>query len=405
MAKLTARTVETIKTPGMHADGGNLYLCVGATGSKSWIFRWKRDGKVREMGLGSVSLVGLAEARRKAEEARGRLGQGLDPLDTRKAEEAARMAAGCKRTFGEAADAFIEAKMPEWRNEKHRAQWQMTLGETYCSAIRGKRVDEIETADVLAVLKPIWQSKPETASRLRGRVEAVLDAARAKGHISKNEANPARWRGHLDKLLPKRQKLARGHHPAIAFDEMPAFVSALRQREGIAGMALEFAILTAARSGEVRGATWSEFDLSKKIWTIQAARTKPGREHRVPLCERAIGILMAVKPLTGGTAAALVFPGKAAGKPLSDMSLSAVLRRMGHADLTVHGFRSTFRDWAGEATNFAREIAEAALAHVIGDKAEQAYRRGDALEKRRKLMEAWAAYCEPKAAANVLPLR
>ncbi len=274
----------------------------------------------------------------------------------------------------------------------------MTL-ETYAAPLRSRPVDEIDTEAVLGVLQPLWRTTPETASRLRGRIEAVLDAARAKGHIARNEANPARWRGHLDKLLPKRQKLTRGHHAAM--DYRGGFIGKLREREATAALVLEFAILTAARSGEVLGARWAEFDLEGKVWTLPAARMKAGREHRVPLSSRALAILEAVAEAKTGE---FVFAGQKAGKPLSGMAMEMVLRRMKVAGVTVHGFRSAFRDWCGEATSFERELAEAALAHVAGDATERAYRRGDALEKRRKLMEAWAGFCEPKAGSNVVSM-
>jgi integrase len=258
----------------------------------------------------------------------------------------------------------------------------------------------IDTAAVLSVLQPLWRNRPETASRLRGRIEHVLDAARAKGH--RTGENPARWRGHLDKLLPKRKTLSRGHHAAMAYDDVPAFVGQLRERQSqsVAAMALEFAILTAARSGEVLGMRWSEVNFAEKIWTIPASRMKAGREHRIPLSDSAMAVLAKAEDLRDGV---FVFSGARAGRPLSGMSMEMVLRRMNVVGVTVHGFRSAFRDWAGNETSFAREIAEAALAHVIGDKAEQAYRRGDALEKRRKLMDAWALYCAERG-GNVVPL-
>jgi integrase len=323
---------------------------------------------------------------------------GRDPIETR---DTARRAEAEKPTFGQAADALLEAKGPEWRNDKHKAQWKMTL-EVYAAPLRPRAVDEIDTAAILAVLKPIWQTKPETASRLRGRIETVLDAARANGDIPEDKSNPARWRGHLDKLLSKRTKLSRGHHAAMAYADVPAFIAGLREREGMAALALEFCILTAARSGEVLGARWPEIDLAGKVWTVPATRMKAGREHRVPLCARALAIL---EPLSKARTNDFLFAGQRAEKPLSGMAMEMLLRRMGVSDITVHGFRSAFRDWAGNETHFARELAEAALSHVIGDKAEQAYRRSDALDKRRKLMDAWANYCEPKAGTNVLRLK
>lgn len=274
----------------------------------------------------------------------------------------------------------------------------MTL-DRYAAPLRPRPVDEIDTEAVLAVLQPLWQTRPETASRLRGRVEAVLDAARAKGHIPRNEANPARWKGHLDKLLPKRGTLSRGHHAALPYSDVPAFIAKLREKEAMAARALEFTILTAARSGEVLGARWEEINLAAKVWTVPANRMKAAREHRVPLSDRAADI---IEELAEGKTSDCVFPGQRSARPLSSMALEIVLRRM-NIEATTHGFRSSFRDWAGEAT--PREIAEAALAHTIGDKAEQAYRRGDALDKRRKLMDAWASYCQPATPSNVVLLR
>jgi integrase len=282
----------------------------------------------------------------------------------------------------------------------------MTLKE-YAAPLRPMKLGDIGTDDVLKVLKPLWQAKPETASRLRGRIERVLDAARVKG-LRQGE-NPARRRGHLDALLPKPEKLRRGHHKALGYADVPGFSASLRASEGVSALALEFLILTAARTGEVLGATWAEFDLGGKLWSVPAARMKAKREHRVPLTPRALDILRKVEKARNGD---LVFPGLRRGKPLSNMALAMTLRRLGLDEVTVHGFRSAFRDWCGNETAFPREVAEAALAHVVGDKAEQAYRRGDALDKRRKLMAAWASFLEPKPAAiepkpaaNVVPLR
>jgi integrase len=342
---------------------------VSGTGARKWVFRFTFAGRVTEMGLGNAA-VSLAQARDRAAEARKLVAAGVNPIEARR--EAGRIAAG-KPTFGRCADALLAAKASEWRNEKHRQQWAMTL-ETYAARLRSRPVDEIDTVAVLGVLQPLWRTTPETASRLRGRIEAVLDAARAKGYIPRNEANPARWRGHLDKLLAKRQKLTRGHHAAMAFDDVPEFIGKLREREACAALALEFLTLTAARSGEVLGARWAEL---------------------------ALAILEAVAEAKTGE---FVFAGQKAGKPLSGMAMEMVLRRMKVAGVTVHGFRSAFRDWCGESTSFPSELAEAALAHVSGDATERAYRRGDALEKRRKLMEAWAGFCEPKAGSNVLPM-
>jgi integrase len=387
-SKLTARKVETAKR-GKYSDGGNLYLIVSETGARKWVLRFTWRGRPKEMGLGSAASVPLADAREKAASARRKIAQGLNPIDERKRD-------GGIPTFGEMADDVRETLSAGFRNEKHKAQWKSTL-ETYTAPLRAKPVDTIATDDVLAVLKPIWTTKAETASRVRGRIEKVLDAAKAKGF--REGENPARWRGHLDHLLPRPSKLARGHHAALPYEDVAAFIAKLREREATSALALELCILTAARSGEILGMRWSEVDLNRKIWTVPADRMKAGREHRVPLSSRAIAILRQLEKLKAGE---FVFAGRARNKPLSNMAMEMVLRRMKIKSATVHGFRSSFRDWAGNVSNFPREITETALAHVIGDKAEQAYRRSDALEKRRKLMEAWANYCEPKDTGNVI---
>jgi len=395
--RLSAVKVTKETRPGLYADGGGLYLRItgGKKAGKRWVFLYNRprDGKRCEMGLGGTLVVPLAKARQRAAEFRALIADGKDPLATRQA---------AKRipTFGELADLHIKAMGPSWRNEKHRAQWEMTL-ERYAKPLRGKPVDEIATADVLEVLRPIWQTIPETASRVRGRIENVLDAAKVQGF--RDGQNPAAWRGHLKLILPARPKLTRGHHAAMAIDDMPAFMARLRDRPAVAARCLEFAILTAARSGEALGAHWDEIDLKSKVWTIPAARMKATREHRVPLSDRAAAILVEVTPLSGD--GGHVFPGQRKAQPLSSMALEMMLRRMKVEGATVHGFRSTFRDWAGNHTSYPRELAEHALAHVIGDKAEQAYRRDDALERRRPMMEAWAGFCKAPTGANVLPLR
>jgi integrase len=400
--KLTARSVETITKPGRHSDGGGLYLVVTKEGHRKWVFISIRNGKRQDMGLGRAGRggVSLAKAREAAAAAREALATGADPLAARRAAERERARVP---TFGEMADHLIASMTPEWRNEKHRAQWSMTLTK-YAAPLRVLPVDKVTTEDVLQVLKPLWTTRPETASRLRGRIERVLDAAKALGQRSGE--NPALWRGHLANLLPKRQKLTRGHHAAMPFVDVPAFMAKLRERDALAARALEFLILTAARSGEVYGARWSEIDLDNKVWTVPAARMKAGRVHRVPLTSRAVAILEeAAKLRADDIADALIFPGRRSGRPMSVMAMEMLLRRMGHDAVTVHGFRSSFRDWAGECTHFPREVAEAALAHVVGDETERAYRRGDALAKRRELMEAWAAFCDPRmAAGNVVPL-
>jgi integrase len=394
--RLSARTVTTLRKQGRHADGGGLYLVIDASGAKRWAFLFRQRGRLREMGLGGVGSVPLATAREQAAEARTVLAAGGDPIEARNRSKAV-------PTFGAMADSLIASMSPGWRNEKHRRQWKMTLDE-YAKPLRPLPVDQIGTEDVLRVLRPLWTEKPETASRLRGRIERVLDAAKALGHRSGE--NPAIWRGHLKNLLPKRQKLTRGHHAAMAYADLPAFMGALRERPATAARAMEFTILTAARSGETFGATWGEIDLEAKVWTVPANRMKGGKKHRVPLAPRAVAILeeLAALRTAADHASPYVFPGMRPGRPLSSAAMDMLLRRMKVAE-TVHGFRSTFRDWAGEATATPREVAEAALAHATGDETELAYRRGDALEKRRKLMLAWDRYlAAPAAIAKVVTL-
>jgi integrase len=389
--RLNARAVATIINHGRHADGGGLYLSISPNGGRRWVFLFRWHGKPTEIGFGSARDVTLARARELASQARAKLAEGVNPKDARRAPQSA--------TFGECADRVIAAMRPSWRNGKHAAQWEMTLRD-YAAPLRRLSVDKITTDDVLSVLKRLWNEKPETASRLRGRIERVLDAAKAQG--LRNGENPARWRGHLDQLLPKRQRLTRGHHAAMDYADLPAFLAALQTRQAMAALALEFTILTAARSGEVLGAWWNEFDLDRAVWTVPAVRMKAGREHRVPLSRRALKI---VKAVNESRRSEFVFPGQKPGKPLSVMALEMVLRRMKIDGATVHGFRSGFRDWSAECTNFPNEVCEAALAHVIENKAEAAYRRGDLFDKRRKLMEAWAGYCAVPKLGKILTLR
>jgi integrase len=393
--KLTARAVETLGF-GKHSDGGNLYLRVDKDGRRSWMFIFAWRGKQPEAGLGSAAKggVSLKAAREKAAKGRAFLAAGQNPIEQWRKPTDERAA-----TFGTVADEFMAAHEGSFRNAKHKAQWRMTLTR-YCEPIRDTAVDAIDTEAVLRVLKPIWTRAPETASRLRGRIEAVLDAARARGHIARNEANPARWRGHLDKLLPKRPKLTRGRHAAMPYADVPAFVMSLRERPAIAARGLELCILTAARSGEALATRWDEIDFEAKVWTVPAERTKAAREHRIPLSERAVAILRAME---AGRTGDYVFPGLKRDRPLSGMAFEMLLRRMA-SPFTAHGFRSAFRDWVGNETHFPRELAEHALAHVIGDKAEQAYRRSDALARRRELMDAWANYCA-RGGDNVLTLK
>jgi integrase len=395
LKRLTARTVATMTKPGRHADGGNLYLTISKTGaavSRRWTFMFSFAGKQREAGFGSAAAVTLAEAREKAAGYRSMLAKGIDPLNAKKAGQEA---AAARKTFGQCADELIKSKRREWRSEVHAAQWRTTIDD-YCGPILDKPVDAIDTQAVLGVLQSLWQRIPETASRLRGRIEAVLDYAKANG--LRSGENPAAWRGHLALILPKRGKLTRGHHAAMNYRDIPAFVAKLRERESVPVMALEFLILTAARLGEALGATWDEFDRDAKVWTIPPARMKAAKEHRVPLSTSAMAIIARMASIRTGD---FVFPGQRRGRPLSKAALAVLMP----GGATAHGFRSSFRDWAGEETSFPREIAEQALAHATGGAVEQAYRRGDALEKRRGLMEAWAQFCEPAGAGNVVALR
>lgn len=392
--KLDPRTAATIKAPGRHSDGGGLYLSIDPNGRRRWVFMYTRDGKRTELGLGGGRDLSLANARKEAGTLRTILASGGDPRSAREKQE--------RQTFGEVADAYVEAMRPSWRNAKHAAQWTMTLTK-YAAPIRPRMVETISTRHILEVLQPLWQRTPETAERLRGRIENVLDAAKAKG--LRTGENPARWRGHLDQLLPKRQRLSRGHHTALPYADVPAFMADLRGREATAARALEFAILTAARSGEVLGATWAEVELEGAVWTVPASRMKAGREHRVPLSVPASELLRGLAAARDAEKAKLtdpVFPSAKGGKPLSSMAMAMLLRRMGSA-VTAHGFRSAFRDWASEMTGFPHEVCEMALAHTIGNKAEAAYRRGDLFNKRRGLMDAWASYCGDHA-GNVVRL-
>lgn len=378
--RLTAKSVTARKAPGLHADGGGLYLNVKAAGSRSWLFIYQWKGKRREKGLGSVNLVSLQEAREKRDAARQLLAQGKDPLVPQIAEQSA--------TFGEVATALIADLELGWKNAKHRAQWRSTL-EQYCADIWTRSVDSLDANDVLDVVRPIWNEKPETASRVRARMERVFDAAKVKGF--RTGENPARWRGHLQLLLPGKTRGAGvRHHPAMPYDQLPDFVRGLKLRISTAARALEFLIHTAARTSEVINMTWREIDFHTRIWTVPGERMKAGIEHKVPLSDAALTVLGAMAVI-GKKPDAPVFPSRT-GKALSNMSMEMLLRRMGCEDATVHGFRSSFRDWAGDETDYPRDIVEHALAHQVGNAVERAYRRGTALEKRRELMEAWSTF-------------
>ncbi|WP_454655138.1 tyrosine-type recombinase/integrase [Bosea beijingensis] len=395
--KLSARSVATLAKVGRHSDGDGLYLIVDASGAKRWAFLFRWEGKLKEMGLGGTSAVSLADARNKAGEARRTLDSGANPIEERKRHERERSAA---KTFSAFADPWMEDILKGFKNPRHRAQWTRSI-KVYCAPIRDKRFNDISTDDILGILQPLWQTKQETASRLRGRIERVFDAAKAKG--LRSGENPARWRGHLKELLSQRKKLQRGHHPAMPYQDAPSFLAKLRSRKALSARAFEFCILCASRSDEVLGARWSEFNFSSLVWTIPKARMKVDKDHRVPLSPRAAAILEEMKKVRVSD---FVFPGQKPNRPLSAMAFEMLMRRMGVPEFTPHGFRSSFRDWAGDETNFPREVAEAALSHAVGDEAEQSYRREDALAKRRRLMEAWANYLgRTKTSSKVVALR
>lgn len=401
--KLTDRAVKAAKLAGYYGDGAGLYLQVSAAGTKSWIFRFTLRGRQREMGLGGFPDVSLAEAREKRDRARKLLADGVDPLEAKHEQRRTNSLAAARAvTFKADAEACIEANRAKWRNEKHAQQWANTLA-TYAYPVFGNHlVSEIDVPLVLRCLKPIWTTKTETASRLRARIEAVLNFAKASKHRTGD--NPAAWKGNLEHLLPPPKKVAAvQHHAAVPFALIAPFMRALRDQSTTSARAVEFIILTATRTNEAFMARWSEVDLPGRIWTIPAQRMKADQEHRVPLSSAALQVLRTMAELgTDG----FVFPGAKEGKPLSNMAGLQLLERMGYGNYTVHGFRSSFRDWAAEQTNFPNEVAEMALAHTIKNKAEAAYRRGDLFEKRARLMQAWADYCSRDAIPReVIPIR
>ncbi|OYU35257.1 site-specific integrase [Novosphingobium sp. PASSN1] len=393
--KLSATFVAKTKEPGRHSDGGGLYLAIDGDGRRRWLFMYTRAGKRTELGIGSGRDLKLADARALAGEMRAAIERGDDPRSVRAKDKPG-------QTFGEFADVFVADLRPSWKNAKHAAQWETTLKQ-HAAKLRPLRLDQITTADVLAVLKPIWSKTPETAERLRGRIERVLDAAKAVG--LRSGENPAQWKGNLKTRLPPRTRLNRGNHTALPYEELPGFMERLRAQHGTAALLLEFTILTAVRTGEALGAKWGEVDLEKAVWTVPAERMKVKAakagdgQHRVPLSPRALDLLRSIHVTLGEAERqpeSLIF-GRSPTKMLSNMAMGMLLRRMdvnaGGKIVTVHGFRSTFRDWAAETTPFPHEVCEMALAHTIKNKAEAAYRRGDLFEKRRELMDAWAAYC------------
>lgn len=403
---LTPLAVKNAK-PGRYADGGGLHLLVKDSGARSWVYRFMLGGKSRDVGLGAAGLGGisLAAARDARDALRIKVKAGTDPLEERQRKAAdaiaeAQIAKVAGITFKSVSEIYMESNWDSWRNHKHRHQWKSTMATYVYPVIGDLPVAEVGTTHVLQILEPMWRSKSETASRVRGRIETILDAAKARGY--REGENPARWRGHIAQILPARARLTRGHHKAMPYESIPEFLAALQQREAIAALALEFTILTAARTGEVIGAKWDEIDLDKAVWTIPANRMKAGKEHRVPLSLRAVEILKSTRELRKEG----LFPAVRGGA-LSGMAMAMLLRRIG-VDVTVHGFRSSFRDWCAECTGYAHEVAEMALAHTIDNKVERAYRRGDLFEKRRRLMDDWAAYCvtgEVTIGDNVTPIR
>ena len=402
--RLSPRAVATLTKRGRYADGGGLYLQVSAYDTKAWIFRYTISSKSREMGLGPIHTVSLAEAREAARECRKMIREGLDPISQRRAEKAARKLQDAQAmTFRQCAEAYIRSHGAGWRNTKHAAQWGSTL-EAHAYSIFGEvSVDAVDTAMIIKAIEPIWATKTETATRVRGRIEAILDWAKASGY--RHGENPARWRGHLSNLLPKPNRVRKvKHHAALPYDKMGALMVKLRERGAIAARGLEFLILTAARTGEVVGARWDEIDLAAKVWTIPADRMKSEKEHRTPLSPDALTVLQAMSETRQND---FVFPGNRPQSPLSKMALPRLLESLGYDDLTVHGFRSSFRDWTAENTAYPRDVCEMALAHAVSDKVEAAYRRGDLLAKRQRLMDDWATFCSLPSARGetVVPLR
>lgn len=395
IGQLTAIKVTKEIKPGYYPDGGGLYLRIGKTGAKSWIFRYMLNGSRHDMGLGPVHAISLAEARVKAAEFRKIKHEGSDPLQARKAAMlAAKLESAKTLTFQQCADAYIATHRAGWKSEKHADQWFNTLSTYAYPSIGELPVGSVDTGLVLKVLEPIWQDKNETASRVRGRIEAVLGWAAARGY--RTEENPARWKGHLDKLLPSPSKVKKvRHHPALPYDQMGKFMVELRKRNGTSALGLEFLILTGLRTTEVMGARWDEIEFSQKIWTVPAVRMKLKHEHRVPLSGAALAVL---DRLQENAPSEFVFPGTNLKKHLSAMAFLELLKDMPFVDnngerITAHGFRSSFRDWAAEQTHYPSEVAEMALAHVVKNKVEAAYRRGDLIDKRRLLMEDWAQFC------------
>jgi integrase len=400
--RLDALKIKRLNKPGLYADGAGLYLQVSGTGARSWIFRFKRNGRARDMGLGSVLTFTLAEARQAAMDARKMVATGIDPIEERRAQQVEKYAQASRLvTFREEAEAYIQAHQSSWRNAKHAEQWRSTLEAYVYPTISNVAVADVNTGMVVKILEPIWSKKTETANRVRGRIERILSRAASRGHRSGE--NPAQWRGHLENVLPARGRVAPvQHHAALHYSRVGDFIAELRAQPGIAAQALELTILCTTRTIETIGARPDEFDLAQGIWIIPAERMKMKREHRIPLTPRAVEI---VGPLLKDVGE-FVFPGPDPQKHLSNNAMLALLDRMGRDDITVHGFRSSFKDWASECTGFPPEVAEMALAHVVHDKVEAAYRRGDLFGKRRLLMKAWADFClTPSRPGKVISIR
>lgn len=395
--RLTDRIVRSLKSPGYHADGGGLYLQISNAGARSWIYRYSLRKRTRDMGLGALRFVTLAEARARAAECRALVGRGIDPIEYAKSaapsidavQAAPANPAVRQPTFREFAEGYIEARSDTWRNGKHRDQWSTSLAHHAYPIIGDMALADIDTPDVLRVLEPIWREKSETASRVRGRIERILAAASVRG--LRPATNPAAWAGHLREALPPKKKAVA--FAALSYADVPAFLILLANRQGVAARALEFTILTASRSGAVRKARWSEIDAAARLWTAPGENMKAGRPHGVPLCDQAMAIVNQMKPLRD-LAGGYLFPGAKHARPLSDLTLSKLVHAMGF-EVTVHGFRASFKTWAEQETDHPNVVIEAALAHIVGDKAERAYMRGNWLVKRRALMNDWGAFCNP----------
>jgi integrase len=401
IARLCNDKVNAASKRGLYADGGGLYLLVGPTGAKSWVFRYRANGRLRDMGLGAIHTVGLAEARKRAQQHRLARLDGIDPLDLKKARQTdAKLKAAKAMTFKACAEGYMAANRAGW-GTRHASIWQQSVIDHAYPVLGDLPVQAVDTALLMRAIQPLWATKTETASRVRGRVEAILDWATTCGH--RTGENPARWKGHLENLLPRRSRVVPvKHFAALPYAEIAGLMAELRQREGFAARALEFAILTAARTGEVIGASWDEISLAERLWIVPATRMKGGKEHRVPLSEAAMAVVETMAEYRQGDH---LFPGRRLGKPLNAHALWDLLKAVGHAEESVHGFRSSFRDWAAERTTFPAEIPEMALAHNVGSAVQRAYQRSDMFDKRRQLAQAWARYItQPPADGAVVPL-